>query len=228
MSDGRAVIMDRIRRGLGRGAPSAAAMAECDARLAQHAPGPVPRRGQLAGEALVRLFTEQAHKVAASVERLPGMAAVPAAVASYLKSNNLPAEIRLAPDLAVTGLDWAGQKLLGVSAGASDGSHPAALTPAFAGIAETATLMLVSGPDTPTTLNFLPDHHLVLLPRSRLLGAYEEAWARLRAAAGGAMPRAVNLITGPSRSADIGHVPQLGAHGPRRLHILLVDDETPG
>jgi L-lactate dehydrogenase complex protein LldG len=188
----------------------------------------VPQRGQLAGEALVRLFTEQAQKVAASVERLPGMAAVPAAVASYLKSNNLPAEIRLAPDPVVTGLDWAGQPLLGVSAGASDGSHPAALTPAFAGIAETATLMLVSGPDTPTTLNFLPDHHLVLLPRSRLLGAYEEAWARLRAATGGAMPRAVNLITGPSRSADIGHVPQLGAHGPRRLHILLVDDETAG
>jgi len=228
MSDGRTQIFDRIRRGLRRDAPDAATVAKIDQRLAAHAPGLIPARGQLAGEDLVRLFSEQAVKVSASVERLIDSSEIPAAVARYLRANNLPAEIRLAPDPLVSGLDWSGEPLLTVSTGASDGSHLAALSPAFAGVAETATLMMISGPATPTTLNFLPDHHLVLLPRSRLVGSYEQAWSRLRQLMGAAMPRAVNLITGPSRSADIGHVPQLGAHGPRRLHILIVDDEAAG
>jgi L-lactate dehydrogenase complex protein LldG len=94
---------------------------------------------------------------------------------------------------------------------------------AFAGIAETGTLMLPSGPDRPTTVNLLPDTAMVLLRASRLVGAYEDAWDRLRAEQGG-MPRNVMLVTGPSRSADIEQTLELGAHGPRRLHILLVED----
>jgi L-lactate dehydrogenase complex protein LldG len=94
----------------------------------------------------------------------------------------------------------------------------------FAGIAETGTLMLPSAPERPTTLNLLPDTALVFLRASRILGAYEEAWDMLRAELG-AMPRNVMLVTGPSRSADIEQTLELGAHGPRRLHILLVDDD---
>jgi L-lactate dehydrogenase complex protein LldG len=227
MSDAREQILNSVRRGLKRGPLGAEGRAECDARLARHAPGLIPARGQLEGEALVELFAAQAKKVAASVERLESLADLPAAVARYLKSNNLPAEIRVAPAPMLAQLDWSKEPLIEVTAGASDGSHRVGLSPAFAGVAETATLMMVSGPEAPTTLNFLPDHHLVVLPRSRLHGDYEAAWSRLRASYGeGEMPRAVNLVTGPSRSADIGHVPQLGAHGPRRLHILVVDDEA--
>lgn len=227
MSAAREKILGSIRRGLHRGAPDAAARAECEARLAGHPTGPIPARGALQGDALVQLFTRMAEGVSATVERLDGFGAVPAAVSRYLKANNLPAEIRLAPAPMVAQLDWSKEPLLEVTAGASDGSHKVGLSPAFAGVAETATLMMVSGPEAPTTLNFLPDYHLILLPRSRLFGAYEEAWSRLRAGYGeGQMPRTVNLVTGPSRSADIGHVPQLGAHGPRRLHILIVDDEA--
>jgi len=51
---------------------------------------------------------------------------------------------------------------------------------------------------------------------------YEEGWDRLRAVCGERLPRSVNLITGPSRSADIEQKLQLGAHGPRRLVIYLV------
>ena len=43
----------------------------------------------------------------------------------------------------------------------------------------------------------------------------------------GAMPRTVNLVTGPSRSADIGKILLMGAHGPKRLHIILVDAKRP-
>ncbi len=86
--------------------------------------------------------------------------------------------------------------------------------------------MLTSGADRPTTLNFLPGTHIVVLRKNQVVGAYEEAWAKLRASAaarGEAMPRAVNFVTGPSRTGDIEQKLQLGAHGPIRLHIVLVD-----
>ena len=98
------------------------------------------------------------------------------------------------------------------------------VTPAFAGIAETGTLMLTSGKDRPATLNFLPETHIVVLKASQVVGAYEDAWDLLRQAEGeGVMPRSVNLITGPSRTGDIEQKIQLGAHGPRRLHIVVVE-----
>ena len=59
------------------------------------------------------------------------------------------------------------------------------------------------------------------------LGPYEDAWDRLRAAEGeGRLPRTVNFITGPSRTGDIEQTIQMGAHGPRRLHVILVEDES--
>ena len=84
-------------------------------------------------------------------------------------------------------------------------------------------LALVSGPANPTTLNFLPDNHFVVVFADDLVGDYESVFAKLRAAYGaGAAPRTLNFITGPSRSADIEQTLLLGAHGPRRLHIVVV------
>ena len=96
---------------------------------------------------------------------------------------------------------------------------------AFAGIAETGTLMLPSGPSRPATLNLLADTAIAVLRASAIVGAYEEAWDKLRAEVG-AMPRNVMLVTGPSRSADIEQTLELGAHGPRRLHVVLVEDSV--
>jgi len=94
---------------------------------------------------------------------------------------------------------------------------------AFGGVAETGTLVLTSGQDNPTSLNFLPDNHIVVIEAKDIAGDYESIWPRLREKFGdGLMPRAVNLITGPSRSADIEQTLILGAHGPRRLHVILV------
>jgi L-lactate dehydrogenase complex protein LldG len=100
------------------------------------------------------------------------------------------------------------------------------LTPCLAAIAETGTLMLLSGADTPTTLNFLPDTHIVVVRAGQVVAGYEDAWDMVREKAGGdpaAWPRTINLITGPSRTGDIEQRIQLGAHGPRRLHVVLVD-----
>ena len=85
------------------------------------------------------------------------------------------------------------------------------------------TLVLFSGTDNPTTLNFLPDNHIVVIEAKDIVADYETMWAALRARFGkGVMPRTVNWVTGPSRSADIEQTLLLGAHGPRRLHVIVV------
>ncbi len=226
-SRGRAAVLGAVRRALGRDAQDATA---ARARLDAHPRGLIPQRSRLAPAAQLDLFQSQAEAVDASVARLDGLADVPQAVADYLKRHNLPATLRLAPDPELEGLDWAGTApLLSVASGRAEPQDATSLTPAFAGIAETGTLMLHSGPAGsgrgPTTLNFLPETHIVVLRGSQVVGAYEEAWDRVRAVYGpGALPRSVNFITGPSRTGDIEQTLQLGAHGPRRLHILLVED----
>jgi L-lactate dehydrogenase complex protein LldG len=120
-------------------------------------------------------------------------------------------------------MPWEEERTLTVSTGASAGNDLAAVSHAFGAVAESGTLMLTSGADNPTTLNFLPDTHVVVVAAADVTGDYETLWQRLRERLG-AMPRTVNLITGPSRSADIGQTLVLGAHGPRRLHVMVVGE----
>jgi L-lactate dehydrogenase complex protein LldG len=94
---------------------------------------------------------------------------------------------------------------------------------AFGAIAESGTLAMVSGAENPSTLNFLPDNHIIVVSAKDIAGDYESVWNRVRFAYGkGSMPRTVNWITGPSRSGDIEQTLLLGAHGPRRLHVVVV------
>jgi L-lactate dehydrogenase complex protein LldG len=103
------------------------------------------------------------------------------------------------------------------------GNDPVGVSHAIAGIAETGTVVLASGRDNPTTLAFLPETHIVVVRAADITGDYESAWGTVRAAFGkGQMPRTINLITGPSRSADIEQTLLLGAHGPQRLHLVVV------
>jgi L-lactate dehydrogenase complex protein LldG len=186
--------------------------------------GPTPKRGQVTGAERKALFVRMAEAAAASVDRADSRAEVPGLVKSYLSRHNLPAEARLAPDPRVTALDWASQPLLATTVGGTDGSHPISVTGAFAGVAETGTIALTSGAPSPTLLNFLPETHIVVVDAKDLAGTYEELWARLRQQYGEAMPRTLNLVTGPSRSGDIEQTILMGAHGPKRLHIILVDE----
>jgi L-lactate dehydrogenase complex protein LldG len=219
----REQVLGNIRRALRRTGPVDSAPLE--ARLHEAPSGPIPARGQLPRAERIALFLDMARQASATVAQLADPAEVPAAIADYLARENLPARLRLAPDPLLTGLPWQTRPLLEISTGPSAGDDAVSLTLAEAGLAETGTLMLASGPQSPTTLNFLPDTDIVLLPAERVVGGLEEAWHLLRTRRGWAgMPRTVNFITGPSRSADIGQKLQLGAHGPRRLHILVVGE----
>lgn len=224
--EARAQVLGGIRKAIGRdGHPADEARRVVEQRLAGHPRGLVPRRGQIPHDDQVALFRAMATEVAATVETVADLAAVPQAVAAYLAGHNLPAAVRVAPDPRLDPIPWAERPMLSISHGRSRDGDGVALTGAFAGIAETGTLMVVSGPDHPTTLNFMPDTHIVVLRRDQVVGCYEDGWDLLRERAVD-LPRTVNFITGPSRTGDIEQKIELGAHGPRRLHILLVDEPS--
>ena len=219
----RDAILSRIRTSLGASAPDAGRRAIVIARLDGAPRGIIPERGQLPAPARLALFCEMAGKVSATISRVPDHDSIPQSVAEYLRNQNLPAAIRMGDDAALTALPWTSQAHIEISRGPSDGSDAVAISHAVAGIAESGTLVLVSGPDNPTSLNFLPDTHIVVLSAEDIVGDYETVWDMVRARFGkGTMPRTLNMITGPSRSADIEQTILLGAHGPRRLHIVIV------
>ncbi|HSG95739.1 MAG TPA: lactate utilization protein [Afifellaceae bacterium] len=224
---GRKAVLSKIRRALAASGSETDRKTAVDDRLANPAAGLIPARGQLDGTARVDLFCKMAEAVEAGVTRVASAEDVPEAIAGYLRQNNLPAEIRLGADDRLAGLPWEKTLNLTRKSGPSDGRDLVGVSHALGGVAETGTLVLHSGAGNPTTLNFLPDTHIVVVDAVDIAGDYETVWQRIRGAFGkGVMPRTVNWITGPSRSADIEQTILLGAHGPRALQIIVVGGET--
>ncbi len=219
----REQIMDNIRGALGRGELSEQTKAELEARVKSGRANLIPTRSDKPHDAQVDLFAEMAEGVQASVARVPDGSDVPGAVADYLAQNNLPSDIVMAPDESLDAYPWAERPLLSMRRGKAEGADQVSITAAEMAFAETGTLMLTSDAARPSTLNFLPENHIVVLRAEQITGAYEEGWKKLRSD-GEKMPRTVNLVTGPSRTGDIEQTIQLGAHGPRRLHIIIVED----
>ena len=150
-------------------------------------------------------------------------AGVPREIAAYLARDNLPARAAIAPSPDLDRLDWDPNGMWELRRGKALGSDTVAISPAFAGIAETGTLVMASDPEHPVTLDLLPGTHIAVFKGSDIVAGYEEVWQSLRARYGkDGMPRTVNTIIGPSRTGDIEQTIELGAHGPRRLHILVV------
>jgi L-lactate dehydrogenase complex protein LldG len=219
----RDAILGRIRRANGGRPHDPERQSVVDERLAGKASGVVPQRGQLPHEEKVGLFIAMAEKVHATTARISGYDELPAEVSRWLRENNFPADLRICEDPRIAGADFDATALT-IRRGASDGNDINALSHAEAAIAETGTLCLVSGPENPTSLNFLPENHVVVLRAADVEGDMEALFPALRQRYGeGKMPRSVNFITGPSRSGDIEQVLLLGAHGPRALHIVIVD-----
>lgn len=211
----RANILSRIRTRQGKAVTVRASEREAVAQyLAEHPQGPRPQTGD---DVLAR-FRERALGLATTIDELQSPAEVPAAVARYLNGLGLASAAVCWPEFAA--LDWRAQGL-SLEPRAARGDDLVGITGAFCAVAETGTLMMCSGPDTPPAASLLPETHIAVLRRDRIVAGMEDAWALLRREHG-TLPRAVNFISGPSRTADIEQTVTLGAHGPYRVHILLV------
>lgn len=212
-------ILARVRANLGVKAGDAARRESALATVAARAQGPRP---VVDGDpaALAERFAAKSAAMSSTVDRLGSMTEVPAAVARYLAGNGLVQQAVCWPALA--SLDWESAGLQ-VEGRAASGDDPVGITGCFCAIAETGTLMLLSGPETAATTSLLPETHIAVVPVSRIVPAMEEGFALLRAEYG-ELPRAVNFVSGPSRTGDIEQTIVLGAHGPYRVHLILVAD----
>ncbi len=217
----REEVLSSVRAKLGARGDEPGRRGLAQSRLRNPQPNLIPERAQRPRAETIKLFQTMLDKSDAKVIRIRSLKGLPEAIKSVLRDNNLPSRVRIGED-AIFASFRAEPGLVEVLSGPAEATDAVGLSHAFAGAAETGTLFLPSGPDNPSTLNFLPETHFVLILASDIAGSYEECWKKLRSIhGGGRMPRTVNLISGPSRTADIEQTIVVGAHGPKQLFVFV-------
>lgn len=204
-------ILARISKGLGQTEP-----AGIDDYLARHPRGPAATPT----DDIVAQFTERALKLSSDVMQAATISDVPELLSRYLTEQGLAAEGVCWP--AFASLAWSGAGL-DIAARPAQDRDLLGITGAYCAIAETGTLMLLSGPQTPASTSLLPETHIAVLQKNRIVAAMEDAWDLLRSECE-IPPRAVNFVSGPSRTADIEQTVTLGAHGPYRVLVILISE----
>jgi L-lactate dehydrogenase complex protein LldG len=208
-------ILNQIRAAQGRsGSPAQAERDAVNAYLQAHPQGPRP----VVDGDLVARFRAHCEKLATTTEVIAKAEDAPRAAAAYLAAHQLPGNGVVWP--ALKHLDWPGAGLA-LETRRSVSADMVGVTGAFCGIAETGTLMLLSGADTPANASLVPENHIALLRTDRIVPGMEDGFDLMRAEIGPA-PRAVNFVSGPSRTADIEQKLVMGAHGPYRVHVILI------
>jgi L-lactate dehydrogenase complex protein LldG len=207
-------ILGRVRQALGKTGPDATAREAALAHIATHPIGPRPA---LPAD-LRQRFLENAAKLESSVDQLARREEIPRAVARYLTGIGVAPRAAGWPEFA--DLPW-GEAGVEVAIRPTQGQDPVGLTSVFCAIAETGTVVVLAGPEAPTGTLLLPDTHIAVVDGSRIVASMEDAFVLIRKERG-SLPRAVNMVSGPSRTGDIEQTIVLGAHGPFRVHLLIV------
>jgi L-lactate dehydrogenase complex protein LldG len=214
-SAARKAIFSRIRKAHNR--PDQATRSEREAvaaYLSAHPAGPRPG----IGEDLVTRFTEQAIRMSCTLEEVGQMAEVPAAVARYLASLKIVGKAIAWKTLDHLAWSEAG---LEIEFRPPTSHDLTGITGVFCAVAETGSLLLLSSRDCYASASLLPETHIAIVMKSRIVANMEDAFALIRAEHG-ELPRATNFISGPSRTGDIEQPIVLGAHGPYRVHVIVV------
>jgi L-lactate dehydrogenase complex protein LldG len=217
-------VLGAVRNGLGARGDEPGRRGAVRARLERSPHGVKPERAMQPRDDLPDLMAANLKALGVVVHILDSAAELPQAIARQLAAFNLPARLRHGADPLLGAISWDGTAVE-TATGPADAEDAVSLSHALLGAAETGTLVLTSGADNPSTLNFLPEAHFVLLRSANICASYEDVWDRMRVMFGhGKMPRTVNFITGASATADIEQKIIKGAHGPRRLAVFLIAD----
>ncbi|MEL6964207.1 MAG: LUD domain-containing protein [Pseudomonadota bacterium] len=218
MSDAREAIFQAIEKAMGPDQASSD-------RIAQEAKAlisvPEEMRPAMTYNDPIQSFINRVSgpKVGASVDLINDLADLPLTIAGLLKETERPLQVSLQPTAALVGLSWADAGI----ALTNDPDDQVVVGLARFGIAETGSLVFHSAADLPILLNFLPAVHIVAIRRSAIL-CHLEDYAKAARAAGDPTPRNACLITGASGTTDIEGRLVKGAHGPRDLKVVIVDD----
>ena len=217
----RNAVLQRVRSALRKHGSDADARAAANAYLAARKQGPRPA---LTGDLAAR-FASRAQDMESSVERVATLDDVVAAVGRYVDTIPATTDPERNPRAGVCWpefgwLDWS-RANLAIESRPTVGHDLVGITGCHCAIAETGTLVFVTGAESPSATFLLPETHVAIVRVDQVMPGMEDAFARIRAEHH-ALPRAVNLVSGPSRTGDIEQTIVLGAHGPRRLHIVLV------
>ncbi len=207
----RAQILARIRAGLASVASHPVATAVRSPETADH------------GVVIAR-FRQHAHEAAATTERIPAFTDIPASVARYLRGLELPTQALIADDIRALGGFRERPDELTVIDRPLRPDGDAVVTGCYAGVADAGAVVTVSAAGYPVAMNFLAETHVAVVPANRIFADHDALWACFDDEFGDARPRMMNWIVGPSRTADLGVPSKLGAHGPARVHLLIVDE----
>ena len=213
----RQAVLARVRTALRKSAPDPRAKSSAEAYIAAHAHGPRPAMPQ---DRRAR-FISRATDMASTVDSVATLADVPGAARRYLDTLGADVPRTGVCWLEFADLNWAAAGL-SIVPRAAGGDDRLGISGCFCAIAETGTILIASSAATPTATALLPDTHIAIVRANRIVSGLEEAFALVRAELG-ALPRALNFISGPSRTGDIEQTIVLGAHGPFRMHVVVVD-----
>jgi L-lactate dehydrogenase complex protein LldG len=195
-----------------------------DGRLSMHPRNTVPGRGKKSHAELIELFCTMLTAVQGSVSQVESLQQVPETILSYLEQNKLGQAVCLDEEAELLEIPWNTSSNLEFTHWVAKRSISVGITSCYGAVAETGSLVACSSSNHAITMNFLAETNIVILDARNLVGVYEEIWDRLRTTSGMRLPRDLTLISGPSCTGDIEMVLEFGAHGPKRLHVIIVGE----
>lgn len=173
-------------------------------------------------DSVIERFMRYACEESATAARVADPAGVPGAVFRYLHGEGLDPRVIVAGNAGARDFAWESATDLDRVDGPVGADGDSVVSGCYAGVAEAGAVVTLSAGDHPSEFNFLAATHIVVIPANNIVATFEDLWSRLRSDHGDGWPRMMNFIVGPSRTADLGVPSRLGAHGPSRVHIIVV------
>ncbi len=237
----RAEFLGRVRAEMRKvGAPGVPAAPERPAHPGEAADAVRREMSERWPEALER-FVQEFERVAGVFHRVATLAEVPGVILAIARERGArevltwtPAELgmdlapTLGPDLAVLPAPPGGGEADRLRHRDEAARAGIGVTGADLALAETGTLVLLSGAGRPRSTSLLPETHVAVFGPGALVESLEQVGVILESlhvdparTMSGAV---INFITGPSRTADIELTLTRGVHGPKFVHAIFVDD----
>ncbi|MFT5208310.1 MAG: L-lactate dehydrogenase complex protein LldG [Flavobacterium sp.] len=212
----RAKLLNKLRAQLNVSSEDLTRRQAVESRLSQHLPNTIPKRCLQPHEALVDLFQSKIEAANATVNRIGNSESIVDAISDYLGSGHHDLCVKISHGFS--GLDFSNNTDLQIKSWSPKMSLNVCVSDCFGAVAETGSLVVSSSNTMPLSFNFLGDAHIVLLRAELIVGAYEDIWNKVRES----IPRDITLVSGPSCTGDIEMIMELGAHGPKNLHIIII------